>query len=275
MWQEIELVFNRALRFSFSKRKLLLVFPVLSLCGILIVLCHTLAVGVNHWLNNSLIFLPAFVCAGLIMALGIPLIRIYRDQVKKKMLSYRSVLRQSIKLIGKIPSLAAPLLLAYLLLWIVLGLFYLLKEIPRAGEVIGVIFSFGPFLLILGSLVLSVGVLFLLFFMTPLISLKSIAHLNLVEECYEKFRKNFFMHLVLLGLGMIPVIIVTGFLILAAALTGMTYMITEHVWAIGWQWFFIMIPFAAFLSPALVFFFNFAAESFVIVQKHLKLSQEG
>ena len=272
MWQEIELIFNRALKFSFCKKKLLLVFPILSLGGVLIVLCHILALGVNHWLNNSLVFLPTFICAGLIMALGIPLIRIYHDEVKKKTFSYRVILRQSFKLMCRIPFFAVPLLLSYLLLWGVLGIFYLLKEIPGAGEVIGVIFSFGPFLLILGSLLLSIGVLCLLFFITPIVSLKSIIHFHLVEECYERFKKNFFVHLLLLGLGLMPVILVIGFLILAATLTGMTYVITERAWAIGWQWFFIMVPFAAFLSPAIVFFFNFSAESFVVMQKHLKNS---
>ena len=51
---------------------------------------------------------------------------------------------------------------------------------------------------------------------------------------------------------------------------GMTYFVTERTWAIGLQWFVIMIPFATLLSPVVIFLFNFAAESFVILQKRLK-----
>jgi hypothetical protein len=50
----------------------------------------------------------------------------------------------------------------------------------------------------------------------------------------------------------------------------MTYFVTERTWAIGLQWFVIMIPFATLLSPVVIFLFNFAAESFVILQKRLK-----
>ena len=269
MWQEIEQIFNRAFSLSFCKKKLFLVFSVLNLCGILVVLSHMVAVGSNYWLNNSLVFFPTFICAGIFMALGIPLIRIYHDEVKKKNFTYRSILLSSWSLMSKISVFVIPFLLAYLLLWIILGFFYLLKEIPGAGELVGVIFSFGPFLLILGSLVLSASAVFLLFFMTPMVSLKSVISLSLVEEFYSRLKKNLFIHFLLLGVGILPLIIVTGFLILAATLTGMTYAITQRTWAIGLEWFFIMIPFVAFLSPAVVFFFNFAAESFVLMQKHL------
>ncbi len=269
MWHEIEQIFNRALSLSFSKRKIFLVFPVLSLCGVLVVLSHMLSVSVNHWLSNSLIFFPTFICAGIFMALGIALIRIYHDEVKRKLFTYSGVLKSSWGLMSKVSVFVAPFLLAYLLLWIVLGLFYLVKEIPGVGEVVGVIFSFGPFLLILGSLFLSICAVFLLFFMTPVISLKSVMGFHLVGEFYMRFKRNCFMHLVLLGIGLFPLIIVAALLILAATMTGMTYVITERTWTMGLQWFFIMIPFTALISPAAVFFFNFSAESFVLLQKQL------
>jgi hypothetical protein len=33
------------------------------------------------------------------------------------------------------------------------------------------------------------------------------------------------------------------------------------------QWFFIMLPFTALLSPAVVFFFNFATEAHVFLKR--------
>jgi uncharacterized membrane protein len=76
-----------------------------------------------------------------------------------------------------------------------------------------------------------------------------------------------FTHFIFFIIGLIPLMLVVGLLILAAALTGLTYFTPTHVAAIAFQWFFIMIPFAALLSPAVVFFFNFAAESFVAISK--------
>jgi len=270
MFQEIEPIFNRALKFSFSKKKLLFVFPLLVLCGVLIVLCHTLAVGTNHWMCVSLAFLPSFICVGILMGAGVPLIRIYHNELKKKTFSYRKTVSQCLDLILGISSFAIPLILAYLVLWMILGIFYLFKEIPIIGHTLGVVLSFGPFLLILGSLVLSAVGLFLLFFVTPQVSLKSTMGWSLAEDFFVRFKMEVFTHLIFLTFGIIPLLIVVGFLILAATLTGLTYLTSERTWAIALQWFFIMIPFAAGLSPAVIFFFNFSAESFACMQKRQK-----
>jgi hypothetical protein len=270
MWQDLEAGFNRALNFSFSKKKWLFVFPILLLCGLLIVLSHILSVGVHHWVSVSLAFFPLFFCATILMAAGIPLIRIYHDEVKGKSLSYRRTLKHSWKLMGETVSLMVPLLLGYLVLWALLGIFYLFKAIPHVGEILGIILSFGPFLLILGSLILSVFALLLLFFFTPQVALKSVMSWELVEKMFVRFKSHFFGELIFLILGLVPVLVVVGLLVLAATLTGMTYFVTEGTGAIGLQWFFIMIPFAALLSPAAVFFFNFAAESFVALQRRPK-----
>jgi hypothetical protein len=69
---------------------------------------------------------------------------------------------------------------------------------------------------------------------------------------------------------MLPLIVMVAFLVSAATLTGMALFVMERTWAISLQWFFIMIPFAALLTPAVIFFFNFAAESFVLLQRRAK-----
>lgn len=270
MFHEIEPIFNRALKFSFSKKKLLFVFPILVLCGVLVVLCHALAVGANHWVGVSLAFLPSFICAGILMGAGVPLIRAYHDEVKGKSFSYRKTLKNSWDLMTGISSFAVPLILAYLVLWIVMGVFYLLKAIPTIGHALGVVLSFGPFLLILGSLLLSGAGLLLLFFITPQVALKSMMRFRLAEDFFGRLKTDLFSHLFFLSFGLIPLVIVVGFLVLAATLTGLTYLTSERTWAIALQWFFIMIPFAALLSPSVVFFFNFSAESFAFMQKRQK-----
>lgn len=270
MWQDIEAIFNRALKFSYTRKKIFFLFPALILCGILIVLSHTFWLGANPWAQASFAFVPEFLCIGILMTAGVPLIRLYHDEIKEKKLSVNKTLQQSWHLMGGIASLIVPILTAYLVLWFVLGVFYLLKHIPSVGEMLGIFLSFGPFLLILGSLFLSILTLLLLFFLTPVVALKSTMRWELAEEVLLKIWRQPFIHLMLLILGLMPLLIVVGFMVLAATLTGMSFFVMERTWAISLQWFFIMIPFAALLSPVVIFFFNFAAESFAFLQRRVK-----
>ena len=267
MWQEIEQAFNRALQFTLMKKKFFLIFPTLFAGGVVVVLSHMLWVGSNPWVRASLAFVPGFLLTTLFLAVAIPLIRLYHDEVTGKPISVNRTLKRSWKLMGSVSSLILPLLTAYLVLWFILGVFYLVKNLPVMGEALAGILSFGPFLLIAGSLVLCLVSFALLFFLTPVVALKSTMSWELAEEVLKRIGKEPFLHMVLFGLGILPLVVVVAFLILAATLTGMTYFVTERTWAIALQWFVIMIPFGALISPVVLFFFNFAGESFIILQR--------
>ncbi|MCB1109627.1 MAG: hypothetical protein KDK64_01480, partial [Chlamydiia bacterium] len=259
-FEDIEHIFNRALSLSFSRKKLLFMFPVLVVCGLMIVFCRALAVNAGQWVVLSLTFLPIFLSSGLLLASGVVLARVYHHEVKMIPLSFKKILAQSWELLIGVSYLTLPLLLAYLFLWMVMGIFYLLKEIPALGDVLGVVLAFGPFLLVLGSLILSFFNLFLLFFATPHIALKSRLKLKLAEEIYYRFKENLFSNLSLFLLGLVPLLLSVGILTLAAFLTGVNFFIRTETLAIALQWFFVMIPFCAMLTPGILFFFNFAVE---------------
>jgi len=266
-WSEIEHIFNRALKFSFSKRKLLFMFPVLLVCGLMTVFCRAVAIHAGQWVVLSLTFLPIFLSSGLLLAAGVVLARVYHHEVKMIPLSYKKILSQSWELLVGVSYLTMPLLLSYLLLWVLMGVFYLLKEIPALGETLGVILAFGPFLLVLGSLLLSLFNLFLLFFATPHIALQTGMKLKLAEQVFRRFTDNIFSNITLFLVGIIPLLVIVGILCLAAFLTGVNFFIRTETLAIALQWFFIMIPFTALLAPGILFFFNFAVESYVHMQK--------
>ena len=59
-WKDLELLFNRALRFTFSRKKLLFMAPILISCGVLVVLGKAMAVNASDWVRTSLQFLPSF-----------------------------------------------------------------------------------------------------------------------------------------------------------------------------------------------------------------------
>ncbi|NGX27028.1 MAG: hypothetical protein K940chlam6_00955 [Chlamydiae bacterium] len=272
-WQQLEKIFNRAMKLTFSKRKFLLVFPVLALCGLLAVICRTISHGVSQWMVMSMAFLPVFLCAGLLLAVGIVLTRIYHHEVKGLELQYFKTIKGAKDLFMGIPYLAVPLIFAYLILWMFLGIFYLLRAIPHMGEFIGSVLSFGPFLLVLGSLALGFLSLLTLFYVTPAAALKSELRPQLAEEVFRSLKTNPFLSFVMPIIGLFPLLLIVGVLSLAAVVTQILYIESGGGLSIALKWFFMMLPFCGFLTPAVIFFFNFSAESYVLMQKIFQSEQ--
>lgn len=242
-------------------------FPILFICGIMIVFCRALAINAGQWVVLSLTFLPVFLSSGLLLAAGVVLTRIYSREVKMLPISLKKILVGSWELLIGVSYLTLPLLIAYLLLWMLMGIFYLLKEVPALGDFLGVILAFGPFLLVLGSLVLSFFNLVILFFATPHIALESEKKFRLAENIYKHVTSSIFTNLILFLTGLIPLIVVVGVLSLAAFMTGVNFFIHTETLAIALQWFFIMIPFCALVCPSVLFFFNMASECHHLMQK--------
>lgn len=267
---DIQFIFNRALSYTFEKKKLLLTFIVLALCGVLVVFFRGLSLNANQWLLMSLAFLPLFMCTGVLLALGILLIRIYHDEVKQKPIKYRDILAKSWDIIIGASYFCIPIILTYLLMWMLLGIFFLLREIPAIGGFFVTILAFGPFLLNLGSLILCVLSISMLFFLAPVIALKGANRLIVSQTFMNRFKKDVFSNLLLATFASLPLLVVIGVLSLAAFLTGTICTTCHQVAYTVLQWFVIMIPFTALLSPAVVFFFNLAAEAHVLLQKELR-----
>jgi hypothetical protein len=160
--------------------------------------------------------------------------------------------------------LSFPPLLAYLCVWIFLGLFFLLKEIPLIGPFFNVIFAFGPFLLIVCSLLLCLLNFCLLFFLAPAaakLSVRDFRGIEFIQRIWKSVRSKPFLSLALFMLGILPGLFMGAVLSVAAMLTNVSFALEGSSFALALEWFFVMLPFCALLSPAVVFFFQFAAES--------------
>ena len=153
-----------------------------------------------------------------------------------------------------------------IVLWMFLGVFFLLKEIPGIGEFFSVIFSFGPFLLIFGSLILCFVNLGLLFFVAPAATLLSLRKGALAKRVLDSLKKRVFTAIVLLIIGITPLLLVSWLLYFSAFLTNTSFFLSEHSLSVAMEWFFVMIPFAALMTPSVVFFFNFSAETYALLQ---------
>lgn len=272
-FKNIQFIFNRALSLTFNKKKLFSVFLVLLLCGVLAVFFRGLATNAGQWFVLSLTFLPIFLCSGVLLATGIVLIRIYHNEVKNKALNYREIVANSWDIILGSAYLTIPIILIYLLLWMLLGVFFLLNELPGIGTFFGVVLAFAPFLINLGSLILCVLSLSMLFFITPIVALKGLNGIQIAQTLSRRFQQDLFFNLSLATIATLPLLVILGLLTAAAALTGAVCYTCDHPLYITLQWFFVMIPFTALLSPAVVFFFNFAAETHVLLQKQASLNK--
>jgi hypothetical protein len=270
-FQTFSFIFNRALAFTFSKKKLLFVFCVLALSGLLVVFFRGLALHAGQWVKLSLTFLPIFICTGILLSMGILLIRIYHDEVKKREVNYWHILSHSWEVAIGASYFAIPIILGYLLLWMLLGIFVLLSEIPAIGEFFGAILAFGPFLINLGSIVLCVMSLAILFFIAPLIAFKGLEGGIVSQLMIKRLEKDPFANFILMLMALLPLALVITLLMLAALLTGSLCLDCHNSLQTILKWFFIMLPFTAFLTPAVIFFFNFAAEAHVLMQKQLKI----
>ena len=226
-YSDFEKMFNRAFALSMSKRKFILVFPVLAFCGF---------VG-KH----------IFLCSGLLLFVGVLLSRIFYKEVKGNELSYKTLLKESFPLLVNVTYLTLPLILTYFILKAMVGVFSVIQLIPGLAELL----SFAPFLLVLGLILLGLFSLFALFFATPHIALAKEINFELGKEVMQRFVANPFGSLFLFFCALLPLLIVAGILSVAAMVTGP----------------FVMLPFTALMTPFVIFFFNFSMESYSISRR--------
>lgn len=269
-FNSLSFLFNRALSHTFSKKKYLMVFCILVLSGLLVVFFRGLSLNAGHWVKLSLTFLPIFLCAGILLSMGIMLIRIYHDEVKNRELNYFNILSKSWDVIIGSAYFTVPIILSYLLLWILLGIFVLLSDIPSVGDFFSVILSFAPFLIHLGTLVLCLFTLIILFVVAPIIALKGLNKGVVFQVAVKRLESNPFGNIFLGMVALLPLILVSILLTIAALLTGSECLDCNTSLQTVLKWFFIMVPFTACLTPAIIFFFNFAAESHVLMMRELK-----
>lgn len=263
---ELEKRFQRAWSHQ-DKKKFLLVFFTCCISGLLVVFSRVLALTSGRWVILSLSFLPMFVSTTLLFALGVLLINLYQMQKEGEELSLGKVVLRSWKSIVSICYITLPLFLVYLLSWLILGIFFLLKEIPGIGDFVGVLLSFGPFLLFLGGLFLAFMSFALLFFLTPYLAKSEELNLELWVSMRRNLKNHLFIHSAFFIVSAIPILFILSFLIAAATLTKISYFSSSSPVLVGLQWFFLMLPFNALLTPFIIFFFNFSLEAYDVVHQ--------
>lgn len=266
IFQNLEKCFTRAFIFSFNKKKLLFSYPFVFLVGIVFVFFRSMTLSANNWVFLCRLFLPIFIAFAIFFILGIFLVRIHYHEVKNLTCSYREILKKSSPLILSTFYISIPVIFIFLVLWVVFGLFVGIKNIPHVGSFFGVFLSIIPFLLILLAILLVVFSVGTLFFISPEMSLSKKKKKELLKSLIFNFKVNLFGNLTLFFIGVLVVFIAYFILFLSIVFTKSYFALPMNNVYAGFMSFFLMIPFTLFLTPFIIFFFNFALESFNLLK---------
>lgn len=265
-WKKLETAFLHAWGGAFSKGKWFICFCTLSLCGVLAVFCRALSVESSPWVYLSLLFLPGFISSSFLLIFGVFCVRTYEQEKRGTVVGMARMARGCVGTAVGTSYFAFPPILIYLLLWVMLGFFFLLKEIPLLGPFFNVVFAFGPFLLIFCSLILCLFNVVVLFFIVPAATHQSVKTMDFVYRTGHSIRAQPFLAGLLLFIACLPALLIGGILTLAAVIANTSFSLGAPTPLLALEWFFVMLPFCGALAPAVLFFFHFAAESYQILK---------
>ncbi|MCE5293930.1 MAG: hypothetical protein LLF94_04895 [Chlamydiales bacterium] len=264
---EIQSMCQRAGKHSLSKTKLAVTSLGIALCGLLVVFSQSLGLLSGAWVAFSLNFLPLFLSGGILMGLGVMLIRHYHDEIKESDVGFGKLFMRSWHAALSSAYVFMPIVLLFLSVWAMLGLFYLVREIPMLGDFFASLLSTGPFLLHLAALLLCVFSIYILFVVTPNFALKPFMEATVMTQESKIYLSHFFVRTLLLLVGLFPLLLSCLLLTIAATMTTHGFVASSNHLQLVVQWLMIMLPYAVLLSPSVVFFFNMAAEAHVSVHK--------
>ncbi|NGX56608.1 MAG: hypothetical protein K1060chlam5_00851 [Candidatus Anoxychlamydiales bacterium] len=265
--KNLDVCFNRAIKNSFQKKKLILTFFTLFLCSFLFVFASSISFLNSSFARLALLFLPVFLSFTLLFVLGIVLIKIYVNEVKNIKLNFLNLLKDLIFSINKSISLSFSYILVFLILFIIFSIFVFVKEIPHIGAIVGSILSFIPFLIVMLSIILLIANMLTLFFLSPIITLSNIKSLKIIKECYQNFKNNIFLNILFFLIAILPGVFIIILLSISTKITNLSYVIETNIVSFFIKNLIIALQYSIFLTPAIIFFFNFAAEGFNLVKK--------
>lgn len=270
--KEIEKMFNRSLVHALDLRKCLCLFLVLLVSGFVVLFFQGLALYSKLWLKLPLQFIPLFLAVGLVMGGGIFLIRLYDQELSGEHPAVFTIAMHSWDVLLKSFYLTLPLVMVFMVFWVLIGVLMLLKSIPYLGPLLGVILAFAPFILNLGILMLFLTAFLAFFFQAPFLAKTESEQKRGV---LQRIREDFFLNLLLFAIAYLPVWVVWEFVKYAVLMTRQFYSYGDSQIAMIFQNVLILLPFAAILTPAVIFFFNFAYESHLALLRLAKEQQQS
>jgi len=263
-FRDLEIIYTRAWQRAFCKKKLAVMFAVLCVCGLIALFFWAIGQSANAWIRLACYFFPAILLFLNLLSSGIFFARIYYHELKGDKFSYRELFFRSLKLLLLVGHAFIPVLFVYLAIWLVIGFFFLIGQIPY----IAVVFSFAPFLLILVGLALAALSLFFLFFATPQIAFTKVTLLNFIQGAVSQLKSHLLSYLILFVIATLPEALLSLLIIASSSFIPIE---AASTLASILHWLFLIIPIGALLTPPFLFFFNFAVEGYNLLRSRHKI----
>lgn len=261
MINQIEHRYNRALKYCISKLKFFSVFFILFISSFVLIFFNYLSNQLDEKMVVSLAFIAVLFLFGVLLSMGVFLIRVYYHEVKQLKIHFLKILQDSWQMMIKAFYICVPVIFVCLSLWLVLFLFSFLSQIPSIGS----LFVFGPYLLLFLALMLLMCNIIFLFFITPIIALSK--NEKFISESLKRMKYNYFYNMVSFIIAVIPLGVILGFLYLAKVLSQVFEISPVDPFSLAVRSVFIFAPVCAIITPFVIFFFNFAAEMYQLYKK--------
>lgn len=261
--QEIKESFDKAFYHSFTLSKFLTVYISLGVCALLFVSFRQLAYGHPFWIQQILFFLPLFLGALLLYGAQLFLTQGYlRERERKQQPLLRKRLFAMVPSLMKLSYFLVPLVLFYLILLLFSGTFLLFTHAPFVGVIFKTLLAFVPFLLNIGLLGIFMALLFISFYIVPLLSIET---QNIRKRLFKRMTLSPFIQFFYLLLPTVLLLTVWKLLMWAVEMSVNAYVFQESSLEVLLQSFSILIPFTALFTFPILFLWNFAAESALVV----------
>jgi hypothetical protein len=261
----IEQAFNRALSGMGEKYKILITAGVLCIGSVLTAFFATFSPFADSLMQKTLFLVPLFITLGLLLSLGSLLCKIYLEEVKRNKVHLIPTFKTIwVRLLGA-SYFSLPFLAAFIVLWLTIGLFELLTLIPYVGSVLSTLFAFIPFVINFCFYLLAVFGLFALFMLAPVMGVVSQLDQSIVHNVLLHWIKNPYRNLVNFFVALAPAFL-CGFIgYLALGLCAFCFK-EAHPLLLLIQNISLAIPFAALLLFPAIFFFQYAMESYLMIE---------
>lgn len=262
-FENLQTYFYRAFNHIFVVEKLLVAFFSLAACGLTYVFFKSAAMQNDLWAAIGLEFIGALACVAWLLVCGVFLVRLYHNEIKGRESSYKEVLMESWHVFGIALCCVVPLMLGFVILWFGLGAFLLIGQIPYIGQFLLVILAWAPFLIYFAMLLLIIIAVALLFVGGPALALKNANPYAIGEITLKRFLARPFYYVLMSLVAILPLVFISCLLTAAACTT--LYLTAYDLSLVSYSILLIMIalPACLILAPFVVFFFNFATETYV------------
>ena len=264
----MKIVFLKAWRHCLEKQKLLFVFLALTVASLFFSFRNALILQSDIEISLATSSLPLFFSLGIILGIGVLVFQhYYRLNHGRSDQNFLTLLKESFPVFSSSIILSLPLVLIGLCLLFLESTIYFLFKMPIIGQITRTFLPFLPLLFTLGSILLTMLAVLLLFFAPPYILSKKLRKGGVVHMLKSGIKINALPYLLI---ALLPSLFIISCFFIADIWVDKNVLYVEYFIQSVIQHFFLSLPYTIALTPCLIFFFHLSCECFLKIQSEEK-----